>query len=49
MRYAYLLPWLCRLLIQPGQAWELLCVDNLVVSADTEQELVLKLNKWKDG
>jgi len=29
--------------------WELLYADNLVVTADSEQELEWKLNRWKDG
>ena len=28
---------------------ELLYADDLVVTADSEQKLVQKLNRWKDG
>jgi len=29
--------------------WELLYADDLVVTADSEKELVRKLNRWKYG
>jgi len=28
--------------------WELLYVDDLAVIADTEEELIKRLNEWKD-
>ena len=28
--------------------WELLCVDDLVVIAETEDDLIERLNEWKD-
>ena len=30
-----------------GTPWELLYADDLVISAETEEELKMKLNKWK--
>ena len=30
-----------------GTPWELLYVDDLVISAETEEGLKMKLNKWK--
>ena len=32
-----------------GAPWELLYADDLVVIAETEEELRTKLKKWKDG
>jgi len=29
--------------------WELLYADDLVVIAESEEELIKKLNRWKDG
>jgi len=29
--------------------WELLYVDDLVVKAETEDDLIKRLNKWKDN
>jgi len=28
--------------------WELLCADDLVVVAESEEELIKKLSRWKD-
>jgi len=30
-------------------AWELLYADDLVVIAETEDELIKRLNEWKDN
>ena len=30
-----------------GTPWDLLCADDLVISAETEEGLKMKLNKWK--
>ena len=30
-----------------GQPWELLYADDLAISAETEEGLKMKLNKWK--
>jgi len=29
--------------------WELLCADDLAVIAETEEELIKRLNEWKDN
>jgi len=29
--------------------WELLYADNLVVITESEDEVIKKLNRWKDG
>ena len=29
--------------------WELLCADDLVVIAETEQALIKRLNEWKNN
>jgi len=29
--------------------WELLCTDDLVVIAETEDDLIKRLNEWKDN
>jgi len=29
--------------------WELLCADDLVVMAETEDDLIKRLNEWKDN
>ena len=32
-----------------GLPWELLHADDFVVIADSDQELLRELNRWKDG
>jgi len=29
--------------------WELLCADDLATIAETEEELIKRLNEWKDN
>ena len=47
LSYSSLYSKLCPMSSALGQPWELLYADDLVISAETEEGLKMKLNKWK--
>ena len=47
LSYSSLYSKLCLVSFRTGTPWELLYADDLVISAETEEGLKMKLNKWK--